>query len=249
MITPQFEGYTVPMLSPPPNTILEVSMMYAVSRCLHVIAEMGVADALGDDPRTAVDLAEITGTNSDAVARALGVLSAYGIFERRNDCSGHTSFAHTPASWLLRTDHPQSMRSFVRMIGSTVFWKSLELLAHSMRTGEPAMEQVTPGGAWAYYAEHPEESRILDEAMMGRAHGQITGILAGYDFRRSRLSRILAADAGIYCKQSWPPPPTPGACSSINRMSSKTQQVLHRRALKFRGATFSKILYPFAMPT
>ena len=28
-------------------------MMYAVPRCLHVIAERGIADALGDVPRTA----------------------------------------------------------------------------------------------------------------------------------------------------------------------------------------------------
>ena len=71
MITPQSEGYTVPMLKPP-NTILELSMMYAVSRCLHVIAEMGVADALGDDPRTSADLAETTGANSDALAPLSG---------------------------------------------------------------------------------------------------------------------------------------------------------------------------------
>lgn len=157
-------------------------MMYAVSRCLHVIAEMGVADALGDDPRTSADLAETTGANSDALARALRVVSAYGIFERRNDVSGHTSFTHTPASRLLRTDHPQSMRSFVRMVGNTFNWKTFGLLAHSIRTGESAAEQIAPGGAWAYYAQHPEESRIFDEAMMGKAHAQIAGILAGYDF-------------------------------------------------------------------
>jgi O-methyltransferase domain len=68
------------------------------------------------------------------------------------------------------------------MLGNTVNWKSLGLLAYSMRTGEPATEQVIPGGAWAYYAQNPEESRIFDEAMMGKAHGQIAGILAGYDF-------------------------------------------------------------------
>jgi hypothetical protein len=94
MVTPQAGAYTVPMLNPP-NTILEVSMMYAVSRCLHVIAEMGVADALGDDPRTAADLAETTGANSDALARALRVVSAYGIFERRNDgCRAHEFHPH-----------------------------------------------------------------------------------------------------------------------------------------------------------
>ena len=157
-------------------------MMYAVPRCLHVIAEMGIADALGEDPRTAADLAASTGANADALARALRLVSAYGIFEPSNDSDGHKGFAHTPGSRLLRTDHPQSMRSFVRMIGNSLNWKSFEVLDHSIRTGKPATEQITPGGAWAYYAQHPAESRIFDEAMTGKAHGQIAGILASYDF-------------------------------------------------------------------
>jgi hypothetical protein len=164
------------------NTILEVSMTYAVPRCLHVIAEMGIADALGDDPRTAADLAVSTGANAEAVARALRLVSAYGIFELRNDVDGHKGFTHTPASRLLRTDHPHSMRSFVRMIGNHLNWKTFELLDHSIRTGKSAVEQITPGGAWKYYAEHPEEGRIFDEAMTGKAQGQIAGILSGYDF-------------------------------------------------------------------
>jgi hypothetical protein len=163
------------------NTILEISMMYAVP-CLHVIAEMGIADTLGDEPRTAADLAASTGANADALARALRLVSAYGIFEPRNDVDGRTGFAHTPASRLLRTDHPHSMRSFVRMIGNHLNWQTFELLDHSIRTGKSATEQITPGGAWKYYAQHPEESRILNEAMTGKAQGQIAGILSSYDF-------------------------------------------------------------------
>lgn len=161
----------------PANTILDVSMSYAVPRCLHVIAEIGVADALGDNPRTAADLAASTGADAGALARALRLISAYGIFEARND-----GYVHTPASRLLRTDHPHSMRSFVRWIGAPINWKSVELLGHSMRTGEPAAEQVTPGGTWAYLVQNPETSRIFDEAMTGKAHGQIAGILSSYDF-------------------------------------------------------------------
>jgi len=154
-------------------------MLYAVPRCLHVIAEMGTADALGEEPRTAAELAASTGADAGALARALRLLSAYGIFE---PVDGHRGFAHTAASRLLRTDDPHSMRSFVRMIGNSLNWKSFELLDHSIRTGKSATEQITAGGAWAYYAQHPEESRIFDEAMTGKAHGQIAGILAGYDF-------------------------------------------------------------------
>jgi hypothetical protein len=152
-------------------------MMYAVPRCLHVIAERGVADALGDVPRTAEELAASGGVDADALSRALRLLSAYGIFEPCKD-----SWGHTPASRLLRTDHPQSMRSFVRMLGLPINWQTFELLNHSLCTGQPAAELITRGGNWVYYAQHPDEGRIFNEAMTGKAHGQIAGILAGYDF-------------------------------------------------------------------
>jgi O-methyltransferase domain len=184
----------------PANTILEVSMMYAVPRCLHVIAEMGIADALGDEPRTATDLAASTGANAGALARALRLVSAYGIFEPRNDEGEHKGYVHTPASRLLRTDHPQSMRSFVRMIGSPIDWKGFELLGHSVRTGEPAVEQIAPGGSWAYYTQHPEESRIFDEAMIGKAHGQIAGILASYDFSHFQTIADIGGGRGHLLK-------------------------------------------------
>jgi hypothetical protein len=156
----------------PIDAVIEMSMNYAVLRCLHVLAEMGVADALGDDPLSASDLAARTGAEPGALARALRLLTAHGIFQRRGD-----GYVHTPASRLLRTDHPQSLRSFVRWMGDPICWKSFEVLSHSMRTGEKAVDQVFPGGGWAYLTEHPEVARLFDEAMTGKAHGQISGIL------------------------------------------------------------------------
>ena len=161
----------------PAGTILEVAMSFAVPRCLHVIAEIGVADALGENPRTAADLAASTGAHAGALEGALRLVSAYGVFEERDG-----GYIHTPASRLLRTDHPQSMRSFVRMLGLSITWKSFEALSHTIYTGESAAEQIMPGGIWAYLARHPEESRIFDEAMTGRAHSQIAGIVSSYDF-------------------------------------------------------------------
>jgi hypothetical protein len=167
----------------PAVTLAEVSLSYAVPRCLHVIAELGVADALEDQPRTAAELAASTGANAEAIARALRLVSAYGIFEWNGD-----TYVHTPESRLLRSDHPQSMRSFVRMIGFEFYWRTFEGLAHSIRTGESSFEhQIAPGGAWAYLATNPDLSKIFDEAMTGKAHGQIAGILAGYDFSRFKI--------------------------------------------------------------
>jgi hypothetical protein len=106
-------------------------MGHALPRCLHAVAELNVADALGDSPRTAADLAKDTSTDPDALGRVLRVLSAEGIFESRDG-----SWVHTPASRLLRSDHPQSMRSFVRMIGLDVYWRGFEYMEDSIRTGK-----------------------------------------------------------------------------------------------------------------
>jgi hypothetical protein len=68
------------------------------------------------------------------------------------------------------------------MIGLPVYWRAFEYFADALRTGESVEEKVVPGGYWKYLSEHPEEARIFDEAMMGKAAGQIAGVVSRYDF-------------------------------------------------------------------
>src|SRR5882757_6898899 len=96
------------MTKSPFDTLMEVSTGFVLPRTLHVIAELGIADALEETPRSTEALAAATGTNAEALNRALRVLSAHGIFAGQGGV-----YAHTPSSLLLRSDHPQSMRSFV----------------------------------------------------------------------------------------------------------------------------------------
>jgi hypothetical protein len=66
---------------------------------LHVVADLGVADKLDENPRTAGELAVLTGAHAEALARVMRLLSAHGVFEA---CEG--KFRHSPASRMLRTD-------------------------------------------------------------------------------------------------------------------------------------------------
>jgi hypothetical protein len=157
------------------NTILEVSMSYAVPRCLHVIAELGVADAIGENPRTAADLAASTGADAGSLARALRLGVWYFRIAQRW-LRPHASFAVAPHR------SPPVDAVLRSLVGTAIVWESFELLNHSLRTGQPATEQVMPGGFWAYLVEHPETGKIFDDAMTGKAHGQIAGILSSYDF-------------------------------------------------------------------
>ena len=100
-----------------PTTILQVAAGAVLPRCLHAVANLGVADAIDDMPMSADALAAATGTHPEALSRALRLLAANGVFEYRDGL-----FAHSPASRLLRSDDPQSMRQLARMFGLDAFW-------------------------------------------------------------------------------------------------------------------------------
>jgi hypothetical protein len=158
-------------------TLQQIAGGYCVPRCLHLVADLGVADALNEPPLTAAELAASVGAHPDALGRALRLLAAHGVFEAQGD-----TFRHSPASLLLRGDHPTSMRAFVRMIGRPIMWATYGELEHTLRTGHSAAEKVLPQGFWAYYAEHPQEAAIFNAAMAAKAHGQAAGVVAAYDF-------------------------------------------------------------------
>ncbi len=175
----------------PFDTVQQVAGGYCLARCLHVVADLGVADFLDTAPRTAAELARDLGADPDALARILRLLSAHGIFEAEGD-----TFRHSPASQLLRSDHPQSMRAFARMIGLPVNWTLYGAMEHSVRTGHPATESVLPEGYWNYLTTHPREGLVFNQAMEGKAHGQVAGIVASYDFSDFRTIADIGGGHG-----------------------------------------------------
>ena len=146
-------------------------------RCLHAVANTGIADVLGDTPKDVVALAAATGVNADALSRVLRLLSANGVFAYRDGL-----VSHTDASRLLRVGHPQSMRPLVRMLGLAAFWSVIGEMEYSLRTGLAADAKVLPGGTWGYLSGNAEASRIFDEAMAAKAYAQVAGVTAAYDF-------------------------------------------------------------------
>jgi hypothetical protein len=124
----------------PSARLWQLATGHFLPRCLHVVAELGNADHLGATPATAASLAAAAGVDADALERMLRLLEVAGIFEARG-----TSWAHTELSRMIRSDHPQSMRPFIRMIGGRVQWSAAGELAHAGRTGEAAIGTVASG--------------------------------------------------------------------------------------------------------
>jgi hypothetical protein len=149
---------------------------FYLSRCLQVVAEAGVADFLDDEPATASSLASPTGLDAKALARVLNFLTAHGIFARR-DCK----FVHTPASRLLRTDDPRSMRSFVRLFGLPMMWTAAQNLDKVVKTGASNPDEI-----WSYLAQNPPAAKVFNQAMTEKARSQVPQIVASYDFSSFR---------------------------------------------------------------
>jgi hypothetical protein len=161
----------------PVESLLQLSAGYYVSRALHAVADLGVADALGETPQSPASLAATTAAEASALDRVIRLLALYGIFTYTDG-----SVAHTATSRMLRQDHPQSMRALVRMFGLPGFWAAVGELGSTIKTGEPSANRALTGGIWGYLAQNPEASRIFGEAMTAKAHGHIASIVNTYDF-------------------------------------------------------------------
>ena len=176
--TPAMSASPAPASAAPHELLRDMTTGWVLTRSLQVVADLGVADALGDAPMPAADLAEATGAHPEALERTLRLLGANGVFAI--DAGGRVS--HTPASRLLRDDHPRSLRPFVRMMGLPLMRGASEHFAHALRTGRPSVEIAAPAGMFPYLAERPDEARVFGEAMTAKGHAQVAGVLAAYDF-------------------------------------------------------------------
>jgi hypothetical protein len=176
---------------PPHELIWTLTNAVVPARCLHLAAALGVADQIEDTPVAVDQLAARCGADPDALDRVLRLLAAHGIFEYRTD-----GYGHTEASRLLRSDHPQSMRAFPQMMGSSIFWAALARLDYSVRTGLPAINLVEPNGLWAYFQDHPAEGQVFGQAMTAKAGADIAAVLGAYDFSRFRTIADIGGGRG-----------------------------------------------------
>src|SRR5688572_8863315 len=145
-----------------------------IARCMAVVADFGVADFVRDEPTPVAELAAKTGTNPDALNRILRLLAGHGVFAFEPQ-----GYVHTEASRLLVSDHPHSMRSFGRMMGMPFILQRFTELGQTARTGKPTVDWA---GLLGYFAEHPEEASVFNQAMVGKSGIVIPAVLTAYDF-------------------------------------------------------------------
>ena len=84
------------MAEPDPVELVGTLMSgFVDSRCVHVVANLGVADVIGEEPMSMGRLAAEVGVDTGSLARLLRHLATLGLFSTHGD-----DVAHTDAIWV-----------------------------------------------------------------------------------------------------------------------------------------------------
>jgi hypothetical protein len=222
---------------PPPQMLWGLITIHAIARCIHVIAEAGVADALDNRPVTAGELAAKTGLNPDALSRMLRLVAGHGVF-----ATGPNGYTHTDASRLLRSDHPQSLRSFARMIGMPAIWQGFTDLDHAAHAGKPAKGMADMVD---YFATHPHEASLFNQAMVGKSAACVPLIADAYDFSGFRTIADVGGGRGHLLQAILRQTTASGVLFDLPHVIADAKDVASER-LKLQAGDFFRDALPVA---
>ena len=175
---------------PPPIAMLQMIGGYWIARMIYVAAELGVADLLHEQPRTASALAAATGMHPRALYRVLRALAGVGIFAE--DEAGN--FHLTPLAETMRSNAPGSMRALILSELGGEHFDAWTNLAQSVKTGEIAFDHKYGQDVWEYYAETPDRAAIFNESMTNVSEATNAAVVAAYDF--SSIQKLVDVAGG-----------------------------------------------------
>ena len=161
----------------PRAAVSQMATGYWISQTVRAMAVLDLADHLAAGPRTADGLARATGAHTPSMARLLRALVALGLCGR--DDAGRVRL--TPRGEAMRSDVPDSARSFVLFITAPWVERGWEELPHAVRTGEPTFPRVHGVGFWDYLGAQPENGALFDAAMSGGASARAEALRAVRD--------------------------------------------------------------------
>jgi O-methyltransferase domain len=175
----------------PHQQIALMSRWYVVSRAIHVMAKLGIADYLEENPTSIKTLAKNTNTNPDYLERLLYFLSSYEIVKQDND--GHYSL--TTLSEPLRGDSPYSVKDVCCMVDDA-WWESFAHLESSIKDGKSAFEHKHNTDFFAFLKSNPNRQANFDKGMAKLSQFDDYIIAKAYDFSKFTTITDLGAGRG-----------------------------------------------------
>ena len=173
------------------SDLLEMAMDFGPSCMLSAAARLGVADALGDEERSASDIAARSQADASSMYRLLRAMAVYGLLTETQP----QHFRLTAMGQRLRKDAPDSAWAEV------VFWADLladmwSQLGECVRTGTNAVRVMEKTGRTPRWSQDPNASNIF-RAVMGTAPAEnYAPIVDAWPFPASGVVADLGGGGG-----------------------------------------------------
>ncbi|MFP2927504.1 methyltransferase [Pyxidicoccus sp. 3LG] len=234
-----------PNASPPAAQMMQ-QMVYGfwVSRCLQIMAQLGIADIVGDTPRTVEELAEASGTHAPSLRRLLRLLSGLGVMRKdeQTQCWGLTELGG-----MLRKDNPGSVYGSLMAHGHLLSWQAWGDLVSSLKTGQPSVEKFMGDTFFGYMSTHPEDAAIFNGSMAAYQTLNAPAVVNAYDFSSAKSIMDVGGGTGTlmaYILNAHPS--ASGAIFEMPHVAAEARQRLSslklaERCEVFEGDFFQRI--------
>lgn len=176
--------------TPPPIQMLQIMSGFWISRCVYVLAKLGIADLIKDQSKTVDELATATGAHAPSLFRVLRAVASIGVISQDDQ----NRFGATPLSDTLRSDVHGSLRAFAMTELGEEHYPAWGELLHSVRTGGIAFEKAFGQPVWEFFANHPDNAKIFNDAMSGMTAQANEALHAAYDF--ANIKKIMDVGGG-----------------------------------------------------
>jgi hypothetical protein len=162
---------------------------HRMTQIIVAAARLGLADHLGETPRSYTELAPIVQANPRGLYRLLRALASLGLVEEAED----GRFTLTPVGACLRTDAPLGMRSWALFEGAEYYQRAWGNLQHAVKTGDYALGMHF----YQYMGQFPDARQTFSQAMVDFARLSADAVVAAYDFSAARTIVDVGGGQGI----------------------------------------------------
>ncbi|MEU8438382.1 methyltransferase [Streptomyces sp. NPDC029216] len=167
-----------PSASSAPPVLHDVMFGHVRSAALRAVAVHRIPDHLADGPRTAEELAALSGTDAAVLRRVLRLLAGRGLFHE--DEQGR--FRLEPAGQPLRTGVAHSQHPAVLMITDPMIARSAGELPRTLDGGRSSFELAYGSPFFEHLRKSPEDRAVFDAGMAAFSGPEDELVARGYAF-------------------------------------------------------------------
>jgi hypothetical protein len=162
----------------------------SISQMVSVVAELGIADILYEQPKDVKTLANLLEVHELILYRLLRTGASLDLFREVEP----QKFALTPQSEYLRSDHPRSLRNYAILKGREWSRTASTGLMETMKTGKSSFYHTHGKGIFDYL-ETSDDTKLYHHSIGGISHSQDPFIVESYDF--SSYGSVTDIGAGM----------------------------------------------------